>query len=265
MEDSFPTLAPSTHKAMRHSDYAPAPSLLFPKSPLDKGYHSPASSPSTSFYKHYHTRNKITSPAPASSYLVSPPTSKEQGLIFYLRYVHKYFIWYIIIFSDIKDIVCCCFYHGLIFYLRYVHKYFIWYIIIFSDIKDIVCCCFYHYLNFTYQKKKKKRRHMLLFISLLYVGPAMSPGLLPTSRRTHSAPPPLMPGNIIVNVYSNYSAVSYKVVSTSNPLMHGQFTDLMSPFLHQWAMFHLLLLHLQKLHPAIPKVRKTQDSLFLIR
>ena len=216
---------------MRHSDYAPAPSLLFPKSPLDKGYHSPASSPSTSFYKHYHTRNKITSPAPASSYLVSPPTLKEQGLIFYLRYVHKYFIWYIIIFSDIKD---------------------------------IVCCCFYHYLNFTYQKKKK-RRHMLLFISLLYVGPAMSPGLLPTSRRTHSAPPPLMPGNIIVNVYSNYSAVSYKVVSTSNPLMHGQFPDLMSPFLHQWAMFHLLLLHLQKLHPAIPKVRKTQDSLFLIR
>ena len=81
--------------------------------------------------------------------------------------------------------------------------------------------------------KKKKRRHMLLFISLLYVGPAMSPGLLPTSRRTHSAPPPLMPGNIIVNVYSNYSAVSYKVVSTSNPLMHGQFPDLMSPFLHQ--------------------------------
>lgn len=83
------------------------------------------------------------------------------------------------------------------------------------------------------KKKRKKRHHMLLFISLLYVGPAMSPGLLPTSRRTHSAPPPLMPGNIIVNVYSNYSAVSYKVVSTSNPLMHGQFPDLMSPFLHQ--------------------------------
>ncbi|KAE7998545.1 hypothetical protein FH972_003081 [Carpinus fangiana] len=75
----FPAVAPSTHRAMRHSDYAPAPSLLSPKSPLNKGYHSPATSPSTSFYKHHHARNNITSPAPAPSYLVSPPTSKRQG------------------------------------------------------------------------------------------------------------------------------------------------------------------------------------------
>ncbi|XP_050919063.1 uncharacterized protein LOC127136544 isoform X4 [Lathyrus oleraceus] len=70
--------SPSEHKA-RPSHHAPEPLISPPKSPFNKEDHSPASSPSTAFYKHQHTRNTITNPAPASSYFVSPPTSKHQG------------------------------------------------------------------------------------------------------------------------------------------------------------------------------------------
>ncbi|CAJ2637982.1 unnamed protein product [Trifolium pratense] len=73
-----PAQAPSGHKA-RPLHHAPEPLISPPKSPFNKEDHSPASSPSTAFYKHHHTRNTITSPAPASSYFVSPPTSKHQG------------------------------------------------------------------------------------------------------------------------------------------------------------------------------------------
>ncbi|KAI5445837.1 hypothetical protein KIW84_013899 [Lathyrus oleraceus] len=69
--------SPSEHKA-RPSHHAPEPLISPPKSPFNKEDHSPASSPSTAFYKHQHTRNTITNPAPASSYFVSPPTSKHQ-------------------------------------------------------------------------------------------------------------------------------------------------------------------------------------------
>ncbi|CAL5184604.1 unnamed protein product [Lathyrus oleraceus] len=69
--------SPSEHKA-RPSHHAPEPLISPPKSPFNKEDHSPASSPSTAFYKHQRTRNTITSPAPASSYFVSPPTSKHQ-------------------------------------------------------------------------------------------------------------------------------------------------------------------------------------------
>ncbi|GAU46007.1 hypothetical protein TSUD_401290 [Trifolium subterraneum] len=72
-----PAQAPSVHKA-RPLDHAPEPLISPPKSPFNKEDHSPASSPSRPFYKHHHTRNTITSPAPASSYFVSPPTSKHQ-------------------------------------------------------------------------------------------------------------------------------------------------------------------------------------------
>ncbi|XP_014501150.1 receptor-like serine/threonine-protein kinase ALE2 isoform X3 [Vigna radiata var. radiata] len=54
----------------RQFHYAPEPSP-------NKDY-PPASSPSTTFYKHHHTRNTIRSPAPASSYSVSPSTLKHQ-------------------------------------------------------------------------------------------------------------------------------------------------------------------------------------------
>ncbi|KAL5098257.1 hypothetical protein RYX36_002584 [Vicia faba] len=76
-----PAQAPSEHKA-RPSHYAPEPLISPPKSPFNKEDHSPASSPSTAVYKHQHTRNTITRPAPASSpsitYFASPPTSKHQ-------------------------------------------------------------------------------------------------------------------------------------------------------------------------------------------
>ncbi|KAI4335295.1 hypothetical protein L6164_013956 [Bauhinia variegata] len=64
-----PAQAPAAHKA----DHAAEPSISSPKE-----YLSPASSPSTSFNKHHHTRNIITSPAPASSYLVSSPPPKHR-------------------------------------------------------------------------------------------------------------------------------------------------------------------------------------------
>ncbi|XP_059634821.1 receptor-like serine/threonine-protein kinase ALE2 [Cornus florida] len=73
-----PTKAPSMHKATRHSDNATSP-LSFHKSPADMRSQSPASLPSTSFYKHHHSRKNITSPAPLS-YLV-PPHSNQQGVI----------------------------------------------------------------------------------------------------------------------------------------------------------------------------------------
>ncbi|XVE54082.1 hypothetical protein DITRI_Ditri03aG0053300 [Diplodiscus trichospermus] len=65
----------SAPPAMRHPGKSPVPSLA----PSDKGYYSPALSPSISFHKHQHTRNKRTSPAPASSYMISPPPLKQQG------------------------------------------------------------------------------------------------------------------------------------------------------------------------------------------
>ncbi|XP_058753288.1 receptor-like serine/threonine-protein kinase ALE2 isoform X5 [Vicia villosa] len=71
-----PVQAPE-HKA-RPSHHAPEPLISPPKSPFNKEDHSPAPSPSTAVYKHQPTRNTITSPAPASSYFVSSPTSKHQ-------------------------------------------------------------------------------------------------------------------------------------------------------------------------------------------
>ncbi|KAK8466003.1 hypothetical protein PHAVU_009G232100 [Phaseolus vulgaris] len=64
-----PAQAPSAPEA-RQFHYAPEPS--------PNKDHPPASSPSTTFYKHHHTRNIINSPAPASSYSVSPSTLKHQ-------------------------------------------------------------------------------------------------------------------------------------------------------------------------------------------
>ncbi|KAJ7955892.1 Protein kinase [Quillaja saponaria] len=72
-----PDRGPSAHDAMGNFDHAPGPSSSS-NSPLEKGYHSPAAAPSNSFYKHHHSRNRITSPSP-TSYLVSPPTSNYQG------------------------------------------------------------------------------------------------------------------------------------------------------------------------------------------
>ncbi|XP_057430746.1 receptor-like serine/threonine-protein kinase ALE2 isoform X2 [Lotus japonicus] len=72
-----PAHAPTEHKA-RQFHHAPKPLTSSPKSPPNEEDHSP-SSPSTTYYKHHHSRKTIISPAPASSYLVSPPVSKHQG------------------------------------------------------------------------------------------------------------------------------------------------------------------------------------------
>ncbi|KAJ0090079.1 hypothetical protein Patl1_13475 [Pistacia atlantica] len=65
------------HKSMRQSNDAPV-TFSSPKSPKNTGYQAPASSPSASFHKHHHTRNKIVSPPP-SSYFISPTASIQQG------------------------------------------------------------------------------------------------------------------------------------------------------------------------------------------
>ncbi|KAJ1433404.1 Serine-threonine/tyrosine-protein kinase, catalytic domain [Sesbania bispinosa] len=72
-----PDQAPAAQNATQ-LHHAPEPLTSSPKSPSNKENHFPALSPSISFYEHHHTRNVITSPAPASSYMVSPPTSKHQ-------------------------------------------------------------------------------------------------------------------------------------------------------------------------------------------
>ncbi|GAV77688.1 Pkinase_Tyr domain-containing protein [Cephalotus follicularis] len=77
--NNSPTKAPSTHKAMRQYHDSPLPPLSSPRSLSNEGYHSPASSPSTSFHKPHHVENRITSHAPALSYMASPPASKLLG------------------------------------------------------------------------------------------------------------------------------------------------------------------------------------------
>ncbi|XP_024182002.1 receptor-like serine/threonine-protein kinase ALE2 isoform X4 [Rosa chinensis] len=74
-----PAQAPFVHKPLRHYKLAPGPSDSFPEPPSDKGSRSPASSPPSSLYKYHHTRNNITNPTAAPSYLASPSTSKQQG------------------------------------------------------------------------------------------------------------------------------------------------------------------------------------------
>ncbi|XP_016188973.1 receptor-like serine/threonine-protein kinase ALE2 isoform X7 [Arachis ipaensis] len=71
-----PVQAHAVHNS-RQFHHAPAPPASPPKSASEKEYHSPASSPLTTSYKH-HSRSIATSPAPTSSYSVSPPTSEHQ-------------------------------------------------------------------------------------------------------------------------------------------------------------------------------------------
>ncbi|GKV11923.1 hypothetical protein SLEP1_g23137 [Rubroshorea leprosula] len=66
------------HKSVRPPYKAPTPSVSSPKPSPNEGHFPSALSPSPSFEKHQHPRNKITSSAPTSSYLISPP-SEQQG------------------------------------------------------------------------------------------------------------------------------------------------------------------------------------------
>ncbi|KAL2586804.1 hypothetical protein AAZX31_13G087300 [Glycine max] len=75
-----PAQAPVAQKA-RQLHHAPEPLISSPKSSSNKEYHYPPLSPTSSFYKHPHTREIIGSPSPASSSMVSPPTSKHQAAI----------------------------------------------------------------------------------------------------------------------------------------------------------------------------------------
>ncbi|XVE97984.1 hypothetical protein REPUB_Repub03eG0066100 [Reevesia pubescens] len=72
---SSPAMSPSVPTAIGHPGNSHVPSF----SPLDGANNSPALPPSILFHKHQHTRNERTSPAPASSYLISPPPLKKQG------------------------------------------------------------------------------------------------------------------------------------------------------------------------------------------
>ncbi|WJX96526.1 hypothetical protein P8452_77722 [Trifolium repens] len=56
---------------------APISAPLY-KTPKPYVIHSPALTPSASNYKHHHSRHVITIPAPASSYMVSPPISRSR-------------------------------------------------------------------------------------------------------------------------------------------------------------------------------------------
>ncbi|GLU10052.1 hypothetical protein SLE2022_268800 [Rubroshorea leprosula] len=72
---SFSADDPSTPKSRRHPYKVPVSSLSSPKPSPSNGHHPPAFSPSTSFHKHQHRRNKLASAAPV--YLISPPLGQQ--------------------------------------------------------------------------------------------------------------------------------------------------------------------------------------------
>lgn len=77
LNHSFLGVAPSPKQPIRHSDaHAPPPSPILPP---NKGYHSNASSPSTSFPSYQFPNDNNT--AQASSYFISPIASSQPGLI----------------------------------------------------------------------------------------------------------------------------------------------------------------------------------------
>ncbi|KAK9282400.1 hypothetical protein L1049_005317 [Liquidambar formosana] len=78
--DHSPTEAPTPHKAIRHSNIALPPSMSSFKPLAKKWVNGSASSPSISFHKHHHARNKFSNSAPEPSYLLPPPTYSHQGL-----------------------------------------------------------------------------------------------------------------------------------------------------------------------------------------
>ncbi|GMY34580.1 receptor-like serine/threonine-protein kinase ALE2 isoform X1 [Fagus crenata] len=85
---TFPNFPPMNHspaKATRQHDPIRPSSIALPPSmtsfgfPAKKWVQGPASSPSISFHKHYHARNKFRNSAPEPSYLIHPPTYSQQG------------------------------------------------------------------------------------------------------------------------------------------------------------------------------------------
>ncbi len=78
---SVPVVATRQHDPIRPSSIALPPSMASFGFPAKKWVQGPASSPSISFHKHYHARNKFRNSAPEPSYLIHPPTYSQQGLI----------------------------------------------------------------------------------------------------------------------------------------------------------------------------------------
>ncbi|CAN0901255.1 Receptor-like serine/threonine-protein kinase ALE2 [Linum grandiflorum] len=69
---SFPAVAPSEHRAIRHSNKAPAPRFI--------RHHSSANSPSTYSHKKHNARGGMSNGSPASSYVIPPHSSEEPAL-----------------------------------------------------------------------------------------------------------------------------------------------------------------------------------------
>nr|CAN78643.1 hypothetical protein VITISV_031742 [Vitis vinifera] len=80
MEHS-PTEAHHPHHRVRLSNIAVPPSSLPFKHQAKKHVHGSASSPTTSFYRHHHARNKFRNSAPAPSHLLSPHPYSQQVII----------------------------------------------------------------------------------------------------------------------------------------------------------------------------------------
>ncbi|KAF5743055.1 Serine/threonine-protein kinase PBS1 isoform 1 [Tripterygium wilfordii] len=70
-----PTKAPSKHNAIRHHQSAPVPSLVSHRPPQDRDYLSPALSPSSSFHKPHHARDRMNIPSPA--YVIPLPPNQQ--------------------------------------------------------------------------------------------------------------------------------------------------------------------------------------------
>lgn len=75
---SFSSVAPSTHKAMKHPYEAAVPSL-----------YTPASSPSIPFHKENHARTKINSPGSS----LSPSPSEQQGIPFIVERISSWVLF----------------------------------------------------------------------------------------------------------------------------------------------------------------------------
>ncbi|KAL5824333.1 hypothetical protein ACOSQ3_020396 [Xanthoceras sorbifolium] len=77
--DNSPTRAAHSHNPARPSSIAVAPSMSSFTGHTWRWVHSPASSPSMSFHKYHHAKNKYRNSAPGPSHLITAPTYSQQG------------------------------------------------------------------------------------------------------------------------------------------------------------------------------------------
>ncbi|KAH7565501.1 hypothetical protein JRO89_XS09G0218900 [Xanthoceras sorbifolium] len=84
--DNSPTRAAHSHNPARPSSIAVAPSMSSFTGHTWRWVHSPASSPSMSFHKYHHAKNKYRNSAPGPSHLITAPTYSQQGSV--LQFPH---------------------------------------------------------------------------------------------------------------------------------------------------------------------------------